>query len=133
MSDIYSKACGVLVYLGAPKATRDPYAGFLATAALAGLGGEFKSLEKASGFDSAAGIVPDTAPRDYRDPVGAPMVHPQLDHSRSHFEPVGHLSLRSCAEHFLFPAKNLMDIDTQGYGHGSESRLVQGHGFHVTI
>lgn len=67
MADIYSKARGVLAYIGAPKATRDPYAGFLATAALAGLGSEFKSLEKESGFDSAAGIVPDTAPRDYRD------------------------------------------------------------------
>ena len=62
MSDIYGKAGGVLAYLGAPKATRDPYAGFLATAALADLGGEFENLEKASGFDSAAGIVPDTAP-----------------------------------------------------------------------
>jgi len=59
MSDIYGKAGGVLAYLGAPKATRDPYAGFLATA---DLGGEFENLEKASGFDSAAGIVPDTAP-----------------------------------------------------------------------
>jgi hypothetical protein len=50
MSDIYSKARGVLAYLGAAKATRDPYAGFLATAALAGLGGEFKKSREGIGF-----------------------------------------------------------------------------------